>query len=108
MAHIKCRYFKWRCNYGYDMDIGRICKDPEYGDECHNDHFEDTWWDYDKEMQAISTFCRHAIKDHAEFEGEYKKYDFEDGVLHIPHRHIDAERITYLEIDGRPIIGGSK
>lgn len=108
MAHIKCRYFKWRCNYIYAMDIGRICKCPEYGDECYNDAFEDRWWDSNKEMHIISNVCRHAIKDPCEFEAEYKKYEYEDGVLHVPHRNIDADRIEYLEIDGRIVIGENK
>lgn len=101
MAHIKCRYIKKRCNYPHGMNIGRICRDPEYGEGCPHDAFVDHWEDGD--IHVLSLVCRYVKDEVAEFEGDFKKYEYENGLFHVPHRYIDSNKIIYLEIDGRII-----
>ena len=104
MAHIKCRYFDLRCNYLCGMNCGNICSSPEFGDDCPNDAFTDHRFDEETLMHFVSNYCLHAVKDFAEFEGDFKSYEFDSKLLHVRYRYIETERIVYLEIDGRILI----
>lgn len=102
MAHIKCRYFEYRCgvgDYGYSQ---KRCEYPQQNDGCK--YFKDHWFEEDKQMWAITEICVNAYRSYTEFEGDYKKYEVDDFELWIPRRHIDTDYIEYLEIDNRIII----
>ena len=103
MAHIKCRYFEWTCNHPHRMTAYIICHSPEYGDGCE-------WFtDSSKQGDVLVVYheCRHALKNYTQFEGDYKRYEYDDYAgLRISRRHIIRVNIEYLEIDGSVLIGG--
>ena len=103
MAHIKCRYFEWRCNHPHRMTASEVCHFPEYGDGCEGfiDGFrqEDTF--------VIFSVCRHAARSYTQFEGDYKRYEWDDYAgLRISRRWVNPENIEFLEIDGNVLVGG--
>ena len=104
MAHIKCRYFEWICNHPHRMTAYRKCRNPEYGYDC--DEFIGSSKQGD--MLVIYHECRHAIKNYTQFEGDYKRYEYDDYIgLRISRRQVDRDNIEYLEIDGAVLIGGA-
>ena len=105
MTHIKCRYFRWICSNPQRMTHYRICGFPEDGDGCS----EFIGGLRQGDVLVIFNVCRHALKSYSQFEGDYKRYKYDDiAGLHIASRHIDLERIEYLEIDGKVLVGGER
>lgn len=102
MAHIKCRYYEYRCGVGDYGYIHKRCEYPQQNDECK--YFKDHWFDEEKQMWAICEICVNAYRSYTEFENNYKRYEVDDFELWIPRRHIKMDCIEYLEIDGRVIV----
>lgn len=85
MAHIKCRYFEYRCGVGRYDYFQKRCEYPQQNDECK--YFEGHWFEEDKQMWAIKEICGNTYRSYTEFEGDYKKYEVDDFELWIPRRH---------------------
>lgn len=104
MAHIKCRYKKEYCGSTQRFNEYRKPCDPEKGD---TDICSCAECEYDSWNNIV---CEYAYYEPAEFEKTVKNYEIGlgeiDPVLHIGRQYID--HITYLEIDGRVLIGGDE
>ena len=102
MAHIKCRYFEWLCNNPNRMTASIICRFPEDGDGCR---------DFigglrQEDVFVVYSVCRHALKSYTQFEGDYKRYEYDDYAgLRISRRWVNQENIEFLEIDGKVLVG---
>jgi len=101
MAHIKCRYQKEYCGSTERFQHYQKPCNPEIGDTdiCECACLElDTWG---------HACCEHMYLADAEIETDVKHYEFCNGdydpILTIPKKKIN--RIFYLEIDGRVLIG---
>lgn len=102
MAHIKCRYFEWRCNHPHRMTASEVCHFPEDGGGCNG--FIDGLRQGD--TFVIFSVCRHAAKSYTQFEGDYKRYEYDDYAgLRISRRWVNQENIEFLEIDGKVLVG---
>ena len=100
MAHIKCRYFNFKCST--DLPYVIVCSDPFNGFHCEN------FCDYDYEDTCVTVFsqCKYAWKNRMEFEGDYKRYELDDDTLLVSRKKIPIDYIEYLDIDNRVLIGG--
>lgn len=103
MAHIKCRYFEYRCGHWKH-------KSSEYFDQCS--------WDgkaFCGDCKTDGVFddaCVYIVADRREFEKDVKSYRLcmggeriePDGFLAFRGENIDLDNVEYLEIDGRVLI----
>ena len=97
MAHIKFKYYEYRCGVGDYSYIQKRCEYPQQNDECK--YFKGQWFDEEKQM-----LCGNAYKSYTVFENDYKRYEVNEFELWIPRRHIEMDCIEYLEIDGKVIV----
>ena len=75
----------------------------EWSNNCGKGVFK--WTDSKTGQEVYSDICRYVYFSESEFEGDFKKYEFDKSELHIPRKYISAAHIIYLEIDNRIIIG---
>ena len=101
MAHIKCRYDEVYCGWYGKWGMS--------GEPCDADHCDSGLGaDYDEWNIPI---CEAAYLVECEFEKTVKNYEYisETGFnRHLAELHIGKriyDRISYLEIDGRVLIG---
>lgn len=105
MAHIKCRYFEWRCNHPHRMTANTICHFPEDGDGCR-EFIGGLRQEGAENAFVIFNVCRHAARSYTQFEGDYKRYEYDDYAgLRISRRWVNPENIEFLEIDGKVLVG---
>lgn len=102
MAHIKCRYEDVYCGVNEWDTRGNLCSPKKDFPKCCDD------WDYDVWNIPI---CEHAFLGEREFEKTVKQYEYSEQTgfnMNYPSLTIGKKeyyRISYLEIDGRVLIG---
>lgn len=104
MAHIKCRYTRLYCEYGGERK--EVSDECECDGSCSGKYAPDPGRMTYKGIPVINPPCKYLGAIHREFEKDARQYEYDEWGLKVGRQWYYADKIEYLEIDGRVIKGG--